>query len=538
MKHILTKMANMKLQSRLTLLVFGVITIVLLISELLISNKITSLSMNHMKENAFQIAHIVADTPQVVEGLKNPSESEKIQSFTEKITKSTKVEFIVVADMSGIRKSHPNEKNIGKKIVGNDFNKALQGSEYVSTAKGTLGESLRIFVPIYDNHNGKQIGIVVVGMLLNKVDQNIAHSKAAIFPGIVLGLLIGIIGAVVLAKSIKKTMFDLEPSEIAKLVEERSAMLNSIRDGVIAIDGNSRITLVSEEANRILKMAGICSPLGKKAEECIPNTRLEDVLKTGQSSFDKEQDINGIKILTSRLPILVNGKIVGAIATFRDKTEIRLLAEQLTGVKQYANALRAQTHEFKNKLHIILGMLHMKAYDQLSVYINLIANMYQEQIGFIIGKIKDPVLAGFIIGKMSVASENNIKLQLTEDSYIPEPEDPHLTNEIVTILGNLIQNAIEAAKDSKEKIVTLTLLYDKNDGSLTIEVNDSGPGFSDEIKDKLFTLGYSTKGGNRGIGLHLVQESVDRWGGKIDIFSELGKGTVFSIILPYESRDD
>jgi CitB family two-component system sensor histidine kinase MalK len=179
----------------------------------------------------------------------------------------------------------------------------------------------------------------------------------------------------------------------------------------------------------------------------------------------------------------------------------------------------------------------MQSYDKLSIYINKIANKYQEQVGFLAVRIKDPVLAGFILGKLSYARENNINLQITEDCFIPEPEDPELTNEIVTILGNLIQNAIEAVYDSDEKIVTVTLLYE--DGNLTIEVNDSGPGIREEIKEKIFTAGYSTKGEKRGIGLHLIKESVDRLSGQIEIFSEdMGKGTVFSINIPYKSKDD
>lgn len=536
MEGLLNRIRHQKLQTKITLLICSVIVIVLFTLNTMISSKIAAITTEHIEENAFGIAHIIADTPLVIDGLKNPSKSGEIQDFAKTIMKSAHIDIVVVADINGVRLSHPNEARIGKKIVGNDYYRALKGAEYASFATGTLGKNLRVFVPIYDDQTGEQIGIVLVGKLLNTVNQNIQHSKEAIYPGIMIGLLIGIIGAVILAKSIKKTMFNLEPSEIAKLLEERSAMLNSVREGVVAIDTDSQITLVSDEAERIFQRAGIANPLGGLADESIPNTRLDEVLKTGQAIYDKEQDLNGITILTSRVPIVVNGKVVGALATFRDKTEISLLAEQLTGVKQYANALRAQTHEYKNKLHIILGMLHMKAYDKLSDYINYIAHMYQEQIGFLVSRIKDPVLAGFILGKMSYARENNMKLQLTEDSYIPEPVDPDLTNELVTILGNLVQNAIEASKDSKEKTVVMTLLYEE--GSLTIEINDSGPGISEEQKDKIFTFGYSTKGKNRGIGLHLVQESVDRLGGKIEIFSELGKGTVFSTILPYKSKDD
>ena len=421
----------------------------LLATDLLISAKVSISTEKNLADKASNIAHIVANSPTIIEALSGKRDEKDIQELSNRIRKLSNVEFIVVTDMEGIRKSHPEVDKLGKHFVGGDDAEALKGHEYISTAEGTLGMSLRAFVPVFTS-DGKQVGVVVVGILLNTVQQAVSQNRTIIYFGIGLGFIVGVIGAMLLAQSIKKTMFGLEPSEISKLLEERNAMLYSVREGVMAVDENSRITLVNEEAVRIFGAAGITNLIGEKVEECIPNTRLDQVLKAGQAEFDQEQHLKGINILTNRMPILVNGKIVGAISTFRDKTEIKLLAEQLTGVKQYADALRAQTHEFMNKLHIILGMVNMKYYDELADYINSIAGKYQDEVGFIVRHIKDPVLAGFILGKMSYAREINVTLNVCEDCFVPEPENPELTHELVTILGNLVENAIEAVKDCEK----------------------------------------------------------------------------------------
>jgi Signal transduction histidine kinase regulating citrate/malate metabolism len=528
------KKTNLKLQTTITLLVCGVIAMSLLVTDLLIGLKIAISTEKNLADKATNIARIVASSQPIIESLTGKRDEKVIQETADNIRNITSVEYVVVMDMNEIRKSHPDITKLGKHFVGGDVGDALKGHEYVSTAQGTLGMSLRAFTPIFAS-DGKQVGVVAVGILLNNVQQAVAQSRIIIYIGVAFGFLVGVIGAMLLAKSIKKTMFGLEPSEIAKLLEERSAMLHSVREGILAVDKDSRITLINEEAMRVFSRAGIINPIGKKVDECIENTRMSEVLKTGQAELDQEQDIKGIKILTNRIPILVKGETVGVIATFRDKTKIRILAEQLSGVRLYADALRAQTHEFMNKLHIILGMLHMKCYDELAEYINSIANKYQEQVGFVIRHIKDPVLAGFILGKMSYSREIEVEFILSEECFVPEPEEHEITHELVTILGNLVDNAMEAVKDCKSKIVNLDLVYE--DDILTIEVSDTGSGISDELKNEIFVKGYSTKGDNRGLGLYLVQKSVERLGGNMEIISQIGNGTTFTIYVPYKSKD-
>ncbi|WP_338450301.1 DcuS/MalK family sensor histidine kinase [Niallia oryzisoli] len=523
---------NVSLQNTIIFFVFTVVFISLLITEILISQLIADTVENSQSEKAGNVARMVALSPLVIEGLNGQRDESDIQTFANKIKSATNVEFVVVMDMDGIRKSHPDSSKVGKHFRGGDEGPVLQGKEHVSISKGTLGDSLRSFTPVMDD--GKQIGAVAVGITLEDVEKAVDKSRKGILLGIGLGLFIGIIGAIVLARYIKKILLGLEPIQIARLVEERSAMLNSVREGIIATDQDSRITLVNKSASSIFKKAGLDDqPIGKDVNTYMSTSRMTNVIRTGEAELDEEQEINGVNLLVNRVPIVLNNKTVGAISTFRDKTEMRLLAEQLTGVQLYADALRAQAHEFMNKLHVILGMVHMKNYDQLSEYISETVDHRSNEINFVSRMMRDPVFAGFLIGKLSYAREAGVELHISSESPVPKPQDNEMVHDLITIVGNLIDNAIDAVIDCPIKRVEVVLEY--ADDILTIEVSDTGTGMTEDEQNKVLQKGYSTKGQNRGFGLHLVTQSINKLEGEFIISSKPGQGTEFIVYIPYYS---
>jgi two-component system, CitB family, sensor histidine kinase MalK len=521
-----------------TIIIFFVCLVVLLslmITDLLISHTVSENIRKNQEEKAQIVARTVAKSHVVINGLKDGQNLSALQEYTNEIQTATGVLFVVVMDMNGIRKTHPNAELIGKRFVGGDEKKALKGKEYVSTSKGTLGVSVRAFTPIY-SENHEQIGAVAVGISLKSVETALGRSHKNILIVTVLGLIIGIIGAIMLARYIKKILLGLEPFAIAKILEERSTMLQSVHEGIIAVDHSSTVTLVNKSALQIFKKAGLSQePVGMKLYEYLPSSRLDQVLQTGQHELDEEQTINGVSILVNRVPLVVNGQIVGAISTFRDKTEVNQLAEQLTGVRTYAEALRAQSHEFMNRLHVILGMVQMKSYGELSDFIRTLVNYRNQEFGNITEHIKDPALAGFIMGKLSYAREENVDLSIESDTIIPEPASNKTTHDLITILGNLIDNAIEAMKDTEDKTLEVNFTYE--DTWLTIEVFDSGPGIPLDLQKRIFEKGYSSKGENRGYGLYLVAKSIQDLDGELTIDSKLQLGTNFHIRIPYEAKE-
>ncbi len=517
----------------ITLLVCTVVIFSLLVTDILISHNVERTTEDSQAEKAKTIAHIVANDSIVIDGLIGKADTAAIQTYTNRILKNTGVQFIVVMDMNGIRKSHPNPQKIGHHFIGGDEGPALKGKEHVSLAEGTLGISMRVFVPVF-SETGEQLGAVAVGISADNVKERVKESRHIIYIGVGVGVLVGIIGAILLARHIKKSLFGLEPHRIAKILEERNTMLQSVKEGIIAVDKEANVTLINNEAKRLFKKSGLEEDfIGKDVELYMPNSRIKEVLQTGEVQLNEEQNIYGITIVTNRVPLYVKGEIVGAIATFRDKTEIRKLAEELTGIRLYAEALRAQSHEFMNKMHVVLGLTHMKQYEELQKYISGMVSEHQYEIGGIMKRIKSPVFAGFLLGKLSYAREKNIKLIISEDSYMPEIEDESITHELITIVGNLIDNALEAVANCEKKQVEVKIQYGD---TLIITVQDTGKGIQEEI-GALFTKGYSTKGDNRGYGLYLVTESIQRINGKIHVYSLVGKGTTITIEIP-KGRDE
>lgn len=525
-----------RLQTKIALFACIVVALSLLVADLIINNKISDNARISASEEAIEIARIVANAPVVIEGLSGQRDEQDIQAFTDNVLRVSDVRFITVMDMNRIRKSHPNPSLIGVSYEEQDVNPVLEGKENTSVNQGSLGVSLRAFSPIFAA-DGRQVGVVLVGILIESVQEAVDNSRAGIYVAVGVGLLVGILGSLVLARNIKKSMFGLEPFTIAQMFEERSAMLQTVREGILAVDKQFHITIANEEAMRLFRQADIIGdPIGRKVDEYVPNTRMGAILLNGQAEFDQEQDLNGIIILVNRIPIIVDGEIVGAIATFRDKTEMRHLAEKLTGVRTYAEALRSQTHEFMNKLHVIIGMVRMGYYERLTSYVNQIATQYQVEVGYLVKKIKDPVLAGFVLAKISLVREAGVEMVLSEDSFLPEPAEHEVVHELITIVGNLINNALEAVEHSAIKRISVDFSYDRD--ILIIEVADTGAGIEEEVKKSVFEQGYSTKGNDRGLGLYLIAQSLQRLGGTISVTSTVGSGSVFQVMMPYWSKED
>lgn len=525
------KKRQWKLSTIIIIFVCIVVLISLVITSILIGNTVKNSIHKTAEEKAEAVSRTTAQSNIVKRGLKDKSKEQQIQRYTSEIKSATDVSFIVVMDMNSIRKSHPNSDLIGKKFQGGDESPALKGKEIITESKGTLGKSLRSFTPIYDN--GKQIGLVAVGIPIETVNEAFASGMRDIFIGLIIGMFFGIIGAYLLARYIKKILHGLEPAIIAKRLEERNTMLQSVHEGIVAVDKEGKINLINKSATQIFKKAGLAeNPIGLKINEYLDSTQLHNVVELGRPEVDEEQNINGVKILVNRVPLYVNNQIVGAISTFRDKTEMSRLSEQLVGVKTYAETLRAQSHEFSNRLHVIMGMLQMENYEEVKQYIREIVSFSVQENVNIATQIKDAALAGFLIGKLSLAREKNIELTIHINEIVPEPHDNQLTHEIITVIGNLIDNSIDALANQNSKIIKVKLNYTQQ--KLKIDITDSGEGLSSHMQQKIFEKGYSTKGDNRGYGLYLINESVKKLNGSINIDNDSDGYTKFIVEIPYD----
>lgn len=257
----------------ITLLVCTVVIFSLLVTDILISHNVERTTEESQAEKAKTIAHIVANDSVVINGLIGKADTSAIQTYTNRILKNTGVQFIVVMDMDGIRKSHPNPQKIGHHFIGGDEGPALKGKEHVSLAEGTLGISMRVFVPIF-SETGEQLGAAAVGISADNVKERVKESRHIIYIGVGVGVLVGLIGAILLARHIKKSLFGLEPHRIAKILEERNTMLQSVKEGIIAVDKEARVTLINNEAKRLFKKVDLKKTLLVKMLSCICQIRV------------------------------------------------------------------------------------------------------------------------------------------------------------------------------------------------------------------------------------------------------------------------
>ena len=539
MRHSLQRTAirkrPMKLGTTVILMVSAVLFSVLLVVHLIYFSQISNMTRDALAGKALAVARTLANSPEIRQGLMKKPEESGIQAIAQAVNKSNDFLFIVVTDMQSIRYSHPEAQRIGQPFKGDDILLALQGKENVAINRGFLAKALRVFTPIYDEHH-RQIGVVSIGLELSRVTEQINNSRGSIFWSILFGVLVGLLGTWVFVKVLKRILFGLEPYEISNLFEQRQAMLHSIKEGVIAVDECGEVTLINQAAQELLDYhkSQDDAQLSTLSHAWSQVVDFSQVLRDGTPRRDEEITVKDRLLLINTVPVLSNGKIIGAISTFRDKTEVRKLMQRLDGMVNYADALRERSHEFMNKLHVILGLLHLKSYKQLENYILKTANNYQEEIGSLLGKIKSPVIAGFLLSKINRTSDLGHSLVISNESQLPENSNEDQVAVLITVLGNLIENALEALGQEPGGEISVSLHY--RHGWLHCEVNDDGPGISPEHIEHIFEKGVSSKGTERGVGLALVKQQVESVGGNISVESEPGVFTQFFVQLPWNGE--
>ena len=523
------------LHGRMLLLMFLLLGALVSITWLMVSMLVSSILEEYIGRNALNVSKTVSLTTVVHEGLKNKN-STQIQLYAESVRKATGARFVVVGDHEGRRYSHPVPERIGKLMVGGDNPRALErGEAYVSKAVGTLGPSMRGKVPIFAN-SGKVIGVVSVGYLQETVESVTEGYLQRVLLWVFGLFLLGGIGTWLIARNVKQSIFGLEPVEIARLFRERNAILDSIREGVVAINDKGRVTMLDHEAAKILKIPPE-SGIGTSIESILPQTRMLEVLKSGEEQFDQEMIIGGIEVIVNRVPIWQNDRVAGVVSSFRRKDEIDRMAQELTQIQEYSEVLRTQTHEYSNKLHTLAGLIQLGSHQEALDLIGRETSGYQELLGTLAETVPEPLLSAIILGKYNRAQELRINFQLDPESRMIDIPKKINREKIVTILGNLLENALEAAQEntSGKRMVQLSMTDFGND--LIFEVEDSGSGIEDESVDLSLQHGFTTKSGTgRGIGLSLVHENLKYLGGHLTVVRSSLGGMRFTIYIPKHSN--
>lgn len=487
---------------------------------------------HQMGERALAVAKTVASMPQVIDAFGMDDPSAIIQPLAERIRHETGARYVVVGNAQSIRYSHPVPERIGQRMVGGDNDQALiHGQFYVSEATGSLGTAMRGKAPIWDEE-GNIIGIVSVGFMMDRVAMDVARHTSFGWALVALMICLGFAGAYWLSQHLKRVILGLEPYEIARLAMEKEAILQSIHEGILAVNREGHITLVNQQARRFLNLADEHVLLGQPIREVVPNSRLLEVLRRGEQEFDQEMWLGDHPVVVNRVPILHEGEIEGAVATFRSRREIIDLSQALTQASRDVDMLRAQAHEFSNKLYTISGLLQLKRIDEALALIHQETERAQAQMSFLMRNVADAVLSGTLLGKLTRARELGVALEIDEQSSLSCLLTPTGQEVMMSVVGNLLDNACHAALNGQSKAPKVRLFFTDLGDQLLIEVEDNGPGVPAQFAESIFQEGFSTKTGkHQGIGLALVARLCRQHGGAVTLEeSELG-GACFTAVL-------
>ncbi|WP_332633388.1 sensor histidine kinase [Halalkalibacter flavus] len=527
---------KLKMTFLIVILIIGMFSIVGLFLQYFLSDTLET----QLGERALSVAESVAQIPELKDafGLDNPSAV--IQPLVSPIREATGAEFIVVGNRNEIRYAHPNPDQIGNKMVGEDNDRALiHGESYVSKAVGSLGQSIRGKVPVI-SREGEIIGVVSVGFLNEDVQSIVKNYSQELWYVLLAIVGVGMIGAVLIANYIKKLLFGLEPEEISHLLLQKETILQSTHEGIIAVNKDGTITMMNAAAKRLISSnrKETDQLIGRPILEVLPNSKLHEVLERGESQYNKELLLGNHIVLVNRVPIYYDNMLIGAVSTFRNKTEIEKLTKELTRVKQYADALRAQTHEFSNKMYTILGLIQLEKSEEAVDFIRRESNIQQKWIRFLVEKVPDPLVNAILLGKLNQANEQRVRLTIDPESRLTYRLSDKKREALVTVLGNLIENAIDAVKNNSEPKRDVSIFFTDIGEEIVFEIEDAGKGVPSDFALDIFKQGFSTKeGSHRGIGLALTKQVLTEIDG--DIFLEEGElgGACFVVIIPKDNTD-
>lgn len=468
------------------------------------------------------VAQSMAENPVIVEAFDTPDPSSIIQPITELISKSSGIAYAVVMNADGIRYSHPDLSKIGKH-VSTDAAEVLSGDIYVGTQTGTMGTSWRVKVPIFSAGH-EVIGAVSVGVLESELRNEYLSNATWLFVTIGVAAILGVVGAAWVTAVIRKRIFGLEPEQIAGLLEEREAILHGVREGVLAVDDHGRITLINDAAVRLLSLGDKADAVGTLARETLDGALVELLKDDGA---EQSLILSGERVLLVRRDVSkIGGREIGSILILRDNTDLHTLLRDLDGVQGLADGLRAQAHGFANKLHVISGLLELGRVEQAVSYIS------HERAGGALTRlagqsdIQELEVAALLLMKQVRADELGIDITIEDDSALPAlsagASAETLREDLLTIIGNLIDNAVEATGAGGR--ISVVVAYLAGPCEVSISVSDSGEGIAPELRDRAFAAGYSSKAAlpgalstGRGIGLTLVKRIAARHGGVVDI---------------------
>jgi len=432
---------------------------------------------------------------------------EALETVAESARAVSGASYVVVTDAAGTIVTGPDAGRPAR----TGASTGLTGRSWVGVLEDP--KELVAHVPVLDDEDGRFIGMIIVGRAYPTLVGQLGSAVPNLLIYLVLGAVVGVGGSLLLARRVKRQTLGMEPREISGLVEHREAMLHGIKEGVIGTDSAHRVTLVNDEAIRLLGLRA--DAVGRALPDLGLDPALLDVLTGRSAGVDQVVLSDDRVVVLNRQPVVMRGRDVGSVTTLRDRTEMTALRRELDVSRHTTDTLRAQAHEFVNRLHTIAGLVELGEHEEVVRYITRTSELHESLDREVTRAIRDPALAALLIAKASLAAEQNVTLTIGAATDLP-PVDERLSADLVTVVGNLVDNAFDAVGAGGE----ITATVRAEGGEVVVTVTDTGPGVRPELAERVFQQGYSTKGeedGHHGLGLAMIRLICVHRGGSVSV---------------------
>ncbi|WP_120520526.1 sensor histidine kinase [Arthrobacter celericrescens] len=512
------------------------------------------------------VAAAVAANPLVLSAAGSPEPPTTLQPYAAKVMADAGVDFITIMAPDRTRWTHANPAEIGRPYIGT-IEPALRGETFTEVTAGTLGPSVRTIVPVRDSA-GTVRALVAAGVTVRNVDIAASGRFGAIIALCLALLAAGSLASWFLGRYLRSVTRGWGPEQLAQLFAYYESVLHSVREGVVLIDTRGTVVMYNDQAAELLGLepsdVGPSAGAAPRLAELPLDASLRALFESGRTAHDEIHLSDSRILVVNQAPAVGPGRpggrnpVFGTVATLRDRTEIESLGSELETMRTLSGALRAQTHEHANRLHTIVSLMELGRTDDALDFATKDLELSQRLTDDIVASVDEPVLSALIMGKSAEAHERGAELTV----HVSGADGLHglAVQDLVTILGNLLDNALDAAAAAPPpRKVSLTIATTPD--AVTFTVADSGPGIDPAIAGDILEYGFSTKAsgvhdggpgggapapGGRGVGLALVRQAVKRLDGTLSIGAAdapddsggaaLGgaalKGALFRVVLP------
>ncbi|MYX62692.1 GHKL domain-containing protein [Streptomyces sp. SID8382] len=488
------------------------------------------------QQRATATAAAVADSPSVAEAVRSEDPTARLQPYAEKVRRDTGVTFVTIMNTHGVRWAHPDPRQIGATYLGH-IGPALRGRIFAETYTGTLGSSVRVVAPVRDHSAGGRItALVSAGITVETISAQVRRQLLALLVVAAAALALGGLCAYVINARLRRHTHGMNAAELSRMHDYHEAALHAVREGLLMLDGRRRIALINDGGRELLGLSG--DSVGRDVSELGLPPALTGALLATEPRVD-ELHLTAERVVVVNTSPVSSGEQRGTVVTLRDHTELQALSGELDSLRGFAEALRSQAHEAANRLHAVVSLIELGREDEAVDFATADLELAQALTDQVVGAVAEPVLAALLLGKAAQANERGVELVLAPDSRIDDGVLPPglPARDLVTILGNLIDNATDAAaegvgNDEAPRSARVTVTARADAGELTLRVTDTGAGLDPAATEDVFRRGWSTKSPGRGLGLALVQQAARRNAGTVEVSASEDGGADFTVRLP------